>query len=60
MVAQLVTLLSDVFQVVIVLCSRHYCTSQSNDAISVLTISKKSVYTMKDDEYWSEGIKTEK
>ena len=32
--------------------------AQSNGVISVLTISKMSVCTMKDDEYWSEGIKT--
>ena len=52
MVARLVTLLSDELQVFIVLCSRHY-------GFIVLTISKKSVYTMKEcDEYCSEGIKT--
>ena len=40
------------------LCSaQDHCFAQSNDAISVSTISKKSVYTMKDDEYWSEGLK---
>ena len=36
----------------------YLCFAQSNDAISVLTISKKSVYTMKDDEYWSEDKTT--
>ena len=44
-----------------VVYSRHYGTSfllQSNDAISVLTIHKKSVYTMKNDEYKSEEIKS--
>ena len=40
------------------LCSaQDHCFAQSNDAISVSTISKNSVYTMKDDEYWSEELK---
>ena len=45
-------------QVFIVWCSSHYSTSVLLKAMSVLTISKKSVYTLNDDEYWSEGIKS--